>query len=266
MRIMTFNIRFENDIDGTNAWVRRRGHVVETIERYRPDIIGTQEGRWNQLRYLGDHLPAYLPVTSGRVLDATCQYPTLFIRKERFNVREGRDAWLSRTPEIHRSKAWDSAFPRMISYAHVVSRRTGMRLWVAVTHLDHMGVVARPQQAGIIAACIKNREGPVILMGDFNDVPGSGVHRLLTSPETGLVDTWQAADRGEGPRSATHHGFTGIPRNGRIDWILVSRHFRVEDARIIRDRFDGKYPSDHFPYQADLRRATPGQKNDGIRG
>ncbi|MEZ4604734.1 MAG: hypothetical protein R2861_15425 [Desulfobacterales bacterium] len=44
MKIMTFNLRFENDRDGDNSWVNRRRMVVDIINRYQPDILGTQEG------------------------------------------------------------------------------------------------------------------------------------------------------------------------------------------------------------------------------
>ncbi|HDZ24605.1 MAG TPA: endonuclease, partial [Desulfobacteraceae bacterium] len=56
MRIMTFNIRFENDRDGQNGWVHRKDLVIKVIERYKPDIIGTQEGKWNQLLFFRDNL------------------------------------------------------------------------------------------------------------------------------------------------------------------------------------------------------------------
>ena len=38
----------------------------------------------------------------------------------------------------------------------------------------------------------------------------------------------------------------------RMDWILVSPHFRVQDASVIRGHVEGRYPSDHFPYMAAL--------------
>jgi len=249
---MTFNLRFENDRDGQNAWVYRRKLIVEVINRYRPAAIGTQEGRWTQLLYLRDHLPEYHLHAPRRVIDNTCQYPTLFIRKQDFHVGEGRDFWLSKTPDVHRSKDWDSAFPRMMSYASVRLTGSEKAFWFAVTHLDHRGATARYEQARIIASWIEKQKEPVILMGDFNDVPGSPVHELLVTPETGLLDTWQVLGREEGPQSFTHHGFTGVPRDSRIDWILASPHFKIMAANIIRDHFDGRYPSDHFPYLVDL--------------
>ncbi len=38
MRVMTFNIRFENEEDGSNGWVYRRELVTELIRKYEPSI------------------------------------------------------------------------------------------------------------------------------------------------------------------------------------------------------------------------------------
>ena len=253
MRVMTFNVRFENDKDGDNSWSCRREMASDLVRGHAPSILGTQEGKWSQLLYLRDHLPDYVLHAPGRVIDPTSQYPTLFFRREDFEVEEGGEFWLSKTPEVHRSKDWDSAFPRMMSYAGIRRKGEGQRLlWVAVTHLDHVGTEARYEQAKILSQWVRSRNGPVILMGDFNEDPGSGVHRLLTSVETGLEDTWQLLGREEGSDAYTHHGFMGVPQKSRIDWILISPHFRVTHARVVRDHFGDRYPSDHFPYEVEL--------------
>jgi endonuclease/exonuclease/phosphatase family metal-dependent hydrolase len=252
MRVMTFNIRFENERDGTNAWVNRRELVARTIERHSPDIVGTQEGKWHQLLYIRARLPGYVFCAPGRVVDETSQYPTLFYREDGFEVEEAGEFWLSKTPDVHRSKSWDSGFPRMMSYLKLTERESGHSFWAAVTHLDNIGSEARFEQASILSRWVKEREGPVMLMGDFNDDPQSRIHELLAGPETMLRDTWRSLGRGESGDTGTHHGFTGVPQDQRIDWILVSRNFRVFGARVVRDDFDGRYPSDHFPYMADL--------------
>jgi len=194
----------------------------------------------------------------GRVWDDMCQYPTLFYLSERFHMLDGGEFWLSKTPTVHRSKDWDSAFPRMINYAHMKDIDTRRSFWVAVTHLDHMGSEARLEQARIVAEWLSRRSGPRVLMGDFNDVPGSAVHRVLTSPQTGLRDSWQVLGRGEDEMSMTHHNFLGVPQQCRMDWILVSSEFRVVDTVIVRSNREGRYPSDHFPYAAVLE----WEKND----
>jgi endonuclease/exonuclease/phosphatase family metal-dependent hydrolase len=185
-------------------------------------------------------------------LDEKSQYPTLFYRHDRVELLEGGEFWLSKSPDVHLSKDWDSAFPRMMNHGLFREKQTGKLLRASVTHLDHMGSEARKQQAGIIRRWIAEQKEPVILMGDFNENPGEIVHGILTSTETGLRDTWQILGREESEESMTSHDFSGVPQKGRLDWILVSRHFSVKDAAIIRDHHGNRYPSDHFPYQAQL--------------
>ncbi len=258
MRVMTFNLRFENDQDGRNAWTYRRDLVVALIEQYAPDILGTQEGRVSQLDYLHERLPGYRMHAPSRVLDDTCQYPTLFFRKDRFRIMEGEEFWLSKTPEVHRSKNWDSAFPRMLSTARVEDVKSSQVFSVAVTHLDHMGQIARVKQSKIIARWVNNQPGSVLLMGDFNDGPDSETHAVLANESTGLSDSWQTLHGPEGEESFTYHAFTGAPCKSRIDWILTTVPPVVVEAKIVHDRFDGRYASDHFPYYVDLAWAALG--------
>jgi len=248
MRIMTFNIRFDNPADDAYGWDYRRDLVCSVIKRYDPCIIGTQEGKWHQLVYLRDHLSGYSIHAPQRIIDESSQYPTLFYSSDQFESIEGADRWLSRTPLVHRSSDWNSTFPRMMSWGRIIRRHDQRDLRVAVTHLDHANPDARLQQASLLADFVKQWNGPSIVMGDFNDHPGSPVHQLLTSRGTGLHDTWQALGRPENEESMTHHGFQGIPQKTRMDWILVSRHFEIRDAMIIRDHWQGSYPSDHYPY------------------
>ena len=252
IRVMTFNLRFETDKDGPNAWEHRKRMVADLISRHSPDIIGTQEGKLPQLKYLEEMLPEYLAYIQNRVYDPIIQCPTLFIRKERFTVMDGKDVWLSETPDIHLSKSWDSAFPRMMSYCRLLDRKAGGSLYANVTHLDHQGVEARINQAGIIAQWARQADAPVIVMGDFNEAPGSKTHQVLTAPETPLYDTWQMLEKTEGEEAFTHHGFTGTPQRARMDCILAGSAFRVVDAKILHEQENGSYPSDHFPYMVDL--------------
>ncbi|MFP5212918.1 MAG: endonuclease/exonuclease/phosphatase family protein, partial [Acidobacteriota bacterium] len=89
MYIMTFNLRFENERDGPNSWALRRDLVVDLVRRYKPAILGTQEGKPGQLRYLEEHLPEYAMHAPGRYWDDSSQYPTIFYRRDAFNVLGG---------------------------------------------------------------------------------------------------------------------------------------------------------------------------------
>lgn len=252
-RVMTFNLRFENESDGENAWQNRREMILRLMDRYKPDILGTQEGKLDQLVYLQENLPGYAANMPNRPGDRHAQCPTLFILRESFKILGGGDFWLSKTPDIHLSKDWDSAFPRMISYAELETESAGAgRVYAAVTHLDHIGKEARLRQAEIIVKWARGLEAPLVLMGDFNEEPDADVYSILTGPGSDLFDTWRLLGKKEGPECYTHHAFTGFPKGNRIDWILVGPAFTVLDAMPLKYREKGYYPSDHFPYVADL--------------
>jgi len=90
----------------------------------------------------------------------------------------------------------------------------------------------------------------MIVVGDFNCPPGSEPYWILTeerSHPTALHNALAATEGG------TYHAFTGTPRAGRIDWILVSRDMDPAEAAVDRSQPHGRYPSDHFPVAATLR-------------
>jgi endonuclease/exonuclease/phosphatase family metal-dependent hydrolase len=251
MRVMTFNLRFANPIDGTNAWEFRKELVAAVILKHAPDLLGTQEGTVPQLDYLSSHLPGYAPLTAHREVDVTCQYPTIFYRTPGFKVKESREFWLSETPTVHRSKSWDSAFPRLVTYGLFQEETRGLPFYFINTHLDHISSEARLQGARMIRDYFLPLNKPLILVGDFNEPPDSPVYDQLLGRGIPLVDTWRTIHPlGEDP--PTQHGFDGHPRGSRIDWILLTPPFRVLKAVIVTDNQDGRYPSDHFPYAAEV--------------
>jgi endonuclease/exonuclease/phosphatase family metal-dependent hydrolase len=250
MRILTFNLRFANPDDGPNLWEHRKELVVETILALNPDLVGTQEGTVPQLDYLASHLQGYLPLTAHRQVDPTCQYPTIFYRRE-LEVKDSGEFWLSQTPTVHRSLSWDCAFPRMATYG--LFRETGRDLWFYFidTHLDHISSEARFQGARMIREFFLPKPEPLILVGDFNEPPDAAVYEEMTRPGRRLADSWRAVH----PRDydpPTQHDFFGQPRGHRIDWILISAPFQVTKAEIVEYNFQGRYPSDHFPYVAEV--------------
>jgi len=250
---MTFNLRFENEFDGENHWLNRRDFLVQTIQKHRPHLLGTQEGKPLMLEFLSANLEGYELSAASRTWEDQCQYPTLYYLVDHFASVEHREFWLSETPEVHMSKSWDSAFPRMISHSLLKMKHNGRQIWVSVTHLDHISEQARIQGAKMIRAWAVERKDPILLLGDFNDLPGSEVHQTLRKPLGPFNDSWQIMGKAEDQQSYTHHGFTGVPTKGRIDWILATSEFRILDVSVVRDHKAGRYPSDHFPLLVDLQ-------------
>lgn len=251
MRLMTFNLRFATPIDGPNEWEYRKELVVEIILAHGPHLLGTQEGTIPQLEYLAAHLTDYLPLTGHRTVDRTCQYPTIFYRKDLLQVSKSGEFWLSETPTVHRSKSWDSAFPRMVTYGLFQEQGRDLWFWFADTHLDHISAQARLQGARMIREHFFRRQQPLILVGDFNEPPESPVYRQFLGDGSPLQDSWRVLHPPE-MESTSQHNFDGCPRGSRIDWILLSQPFKVKEAFMVTDNLNGRYPSDHFPYAVEV--------------
>jgi endonuclease/exonuclease/phosphatase family metal-dependent hydrolase len=251
MRLMTFNLRFDTPVDGFNAWEFRKDLLVEVILNHLPDLLGTQEGTVPQLRFLEEHLPGYIPLTAHRRVDPTCQYPTIFYRRDRFHVHESNEFWLSETPSVHRSRSWGSAFPRLATYG--LFRETGRAtsFYFINTHLDNISEAARREGARMIRNFFFPLNLPIILVGDFNEPPAAPVYRELIQGDSPLRDTWREVHPPD-EEATTQHGFDGELRGSRIDWILVTPPFKVRRVAIVTDSQDGHYPSDHFPYEAEV--------------
>jgi endonuclease/exonuclease/phosphatase family metal-dependent hydrolase len=251
MRLMTFNLRFATPLDGSNEWEFRKDLVVDVIGRHLPDLLGTQEGTVPQLRYLEEHLTGYRPLTAHRAVDPTCQYPTIFYRDERFEVEESSEFWLSDTPQVHRSLSWGSAFPRMVTYGRFRENGRAERFYFINTHLDHVSEAARREGARMIREFFLPLHLPLILVGDFNEPPDETVYREFIHRDSPLQDTWRQVNSPE-EEATTQHGFDGRPRGSRIDWILATPPFVVRRVAIVTDNQEGRYPSDHFPYEAEV--------------
>jgi len=256
LRLMTINLRFENDQDTKQPWEKRKDLVLKIIKDRKPHILGTQEGRSRQLMYLALKLRDYHMVMNGRTLDPLSQYPTLFISKD-LKVVESGEFWLSNTPHIHLSKDWDSAFPRMISYALIRPFGAEKELLVATTHLDNKGKMAREMQSRVILNWLRKFDSLfMILMGDFNEAPGGKVHKLFCE-EGGFLDTWTLAHKEDTEDSFSFHGFTGIAKLARLDWLLIrlgpAKGLKILEAEFIKEQRGPIMPSDHFPYYVSLK-------------
>jgi len=250
LRVMTYNVRFDNPGDGQNAWVFRREAAATLVRGLSADLIGTQEMLKNQLDDFLERLPDYGYVGVGREDGRTAgEYSAVFYRRDRFEVVESDTFWLSQTPEVPGSKGWDAACERIVTRAIFREKSSGLELIFFNTHLDHVGQTARRESARLLVERISQlAEGrPVILSGDFNAPPGSEPIRVILDSGF-LSDSRSLAGTVTGP-DWSFHGFGLLPEEQRqlIDFVFVSRHFRVLEYRNIFERVNNTYHSDHNP-------------------
>lgn len=254
LSIISCNIRFDNPADGANAWPQRRHLLTETLLKHQPDIISTQEGRQQQLKDFEALLQDFELVDSHRSWIKERMYPSIYVRKGRFEILRSEDLWLSETPEIAGSHSFNSAFPRLMTWVKLQPVDSEKNLLVVNTHLDHLRGDTRAAQAKVLIQEVKRfwkGECPIIFTGDFNEGPDFEVRELFVKNFPGIQDSWQLFNSHE---ETSHHAFKGEIQNGsRIDWILVDPSVEVESCTMDKFQREGLFPTDHFPIVAHVK-------------
>ncbi|MDX8289323.1 endonuclease/exonuclease/phosphatase family protein [Metabacillus indicus] len=257
MRLMTYNVRYLNSSDSSpHTWAERLPAIVKLIQKEKPDIIGTQEGVYQQIQNLDASLPEYNWVGIGREGGSSGEYTAIFYRTDRYELLEYNFFWLSDTPGTVGSKNWGNVISRLVTWAKFSDRRTNQSFYVINTHFDHVSAEAREKSSALILEKIKDFDPalPILLTGDFNAAPSSPPYQLLTR-EGAFKDSWKTAAVRINENLGTLNRFkdpTGEGPKRRIDWILTKGNVLADSVKIVNDYENGQFPSDHFPVVADL--------------
>lgn len=248
----TCNIRYAAD-DENNHWVSRLPLLSDTLLRAEPLVLGTQEGWEWQLRELEEQLRGYRIADDHRYWMEERMYPSLFV-KEETKVHRSGDVWLSQTPDVAGSRSFGSMYPRLMVWAEL-SVDSGPPFLCANLHLDHRSAETRKRQIEVGLHGLAEAgaaEMPLCLMGDFNDPPGGAVARAIIKSSRSLgfhlMDPWKELEL---PEISSYHGYgTANDSWSRIDWILLSDHFRCLSIDYERSSRPPLFPSDHYPVMA----------------
>jgi len=257
LRVMSFNIRYGSAGDGENSWANRQELVITVIKDFAPDLMGTQETLPFQATYINKELPEYTYIGWSRDQSESGEQCGIFVDKERFEIIESGQFWLSETPDEKFSNSWDSSLPRVVTWTRLKDRKgkkkpaNGREFLFANTHFDHRGNEARKQSAMLLRRRLSEMAPklPIIVTGDFNCDQGSEPYEELLE-ENVLTDSFRVVHPARKDNEGTFHGFSGTPGEARIDWILATEQFKATEAIIDRTHAGGRYPSDHFPVSA----------------
>jgi endonuclease/exonuclease/phosphatase family metal-dependent hydrolase len=265
LRVMSVNIRYGTAPDGENVWPKRRELLFNSIKTFDPDLLGAQEVLDFQLDELQKAMPGHRFIGVGRDDGRSGgEFSPLAYRADRFEEVAHGHFWLSETPEKPGSKSWDSHFPRLTTWVKLSDRRDPKRAPVLFlnTHWDYAGTRARENSAALMRDRIKqiSEDSAVIVTGDFNCTEDDEPYSVLIGvgdDSLQLTDSYRAIHPDRQTDEATFHGFQGTEAGSRIDFILHDPHLRSVDAGIDRTHQRNRYPSDHYPITAVLRRADP---------
>ncbi len=256
MKVMSFNIRYDNPADGPNAWDHRKEMVVEAIQSNDIDIVGMQEVLKNQEQYLIDNLKDYDTYGIGREDgEKKGELCSIFFRKERFELLDKNTFWLSESLDSIGSIGWDAVLSRVVSWVKLNDRQTKQDLYFFNTHFSHVGKDARKNSALLLIKEITEiaQNHPVILSGDFNCTSNSEPYRILTGIQqnlTQLYDTHYISETEHFGGLQSINGFGRATREAIIDFIFCNSSFRVINHGILTVQKDGIFISDHYPILA----------------
>lgn len=250
IHLMTFNIRYEGGDGPPHSWAERRPLVSRVVRRERPTILFTQEGLYGQLQDLREDLDGYDWIHLGRLGGSQSEATAIFWNRRRLKALEYDHLWLSDEPRLIGSKNWGNNVVRMLTWIRFEDLRTGKEFYAVDNHFDHQSENARQKGSQMNADLVSEWDAPVLVGGDFNQVPGTPTHQILL--DGGLIDTFDEAEEQVTPEYGTWNGWDPEPSTeaNRIDWIMATPDVRVIKAGVNTYSDDGLTPSDHWPAQA----------------
>lgn len=241
VRIMSFNVR-DGEFD-------REEIVPQVVADYMPDSVGFQECEGTWYLTLKTYLPDYKIVGVGRWtgIKQLGESTAIMYRKDKYKLVDWGTFWLSETPYIP-SKGWDGNYPRTCTWVILENKETGEKYAHFNTHLDNGGVQAKINGLKLILDKIAKLDMPVVLTGDFNFTKGTALYRQLTADLKDVSAIALTADSG-----GTAHNYAGGIGTNPIDFICVNDKITsVKSYKIIREKYNDRYVSDHYPIYSDM--------------
>lgn len=257
LKLLSYNIRYIGapGDEGDFAWDARKEASIGMIRDVKPDVIGFQEPRRQQVAYLVEQLPEYGHIATGRDLgvreDPGEHLMIMYLRKKYELVDHGH-FWLSPTPgEV--SLGWDGRCRRVTVWARLRDRSTGREFCFFDTHLDHLGKTARQEGARLNVEQMKRiagRRRPQFIAGDMNATPGTPGGVCLEPYYEWMKSACEEAPQTD-PRP-TYHGF-GQARPLHIDHIYYRNAEPLRYALLDSTGYGVHYLSDHYPIVCTFR-------------
>ncbi|GAB3426072.1 endonuclease/exonuclease/phosphatase family protein [Niabella aquatica] len=250
--IATYNLRYGSANDNGNLWKDRKSAMFSLIRYHDFDIFGTQEGLPEQLNELTTALPQYSRYGKGRDDGSDKgEHSAIFYKKDKFQVLNSGDFWLSETPDKP-GLGWDATCcNRICSWVYLQDKKSKKKFYFFNLHLDHQGKTARLEGSKLVLKKIAEiaKGAPAVLTGDFNAERSAEPYKIIAGSAM-LRDSYRDVEHPY-ENNGSFNAFKSNSINTEvIDHIFISKQFKVVKWGILTDTYFGKFPSDHFPVEA----------------
>ncbi len=247
LKFASFNLRCCDDPDG-NSIKERAPRLKAVLAPLSADVIAFQEIRPKWVPEIErDFLDQYELFLAYRSVEKPEGLITLW-KKEKYDCVEKGHFWFSDTPS-RESAGWDEKYhcPRICSYVQLKEKGSERAFLLLNTHFG-FGDGCQTKSARMIKAFSGRYPNlKTVIGGDFNMSPSSLGYKEMTDRYID-ANAVTAMDR-----RATYHGYHPSPeQTTHIDFIFCDRMVSPRSFRIIDDKVEGKYPSDHFGIYSEL--------------
>ena len=251
VRVMSFNVRCA-DNNGVPRLLRS-SLVIGEIRKIAPDSFGVQEATPGWIAEMKAALDDYACVSyardNGRDVGGIGESCAVFFLKEKYELLEQGNFWISSTPEKP-SFGPGAGCRRVCTWVLLKNRGTGAVYAHVNTHLDNKSGEARELGASMITSFIEEKFAgtSVVFTADLNSGKSGGAYRIMAEK---LTDASAAA--ADSVSFGSFHECSPETTAYTLDYVMCSPDVRVNVFRVVTDGVDGRFVSDHFPLYADVR-------------
>jgi endonuclease/exonuclease/phosphatase family metal-dependent hydrolase len=248
LKVISFNIRCTNDPDG-HSIKERAPRVLSILKKYNPDLIGLQEYTPLWEEYIPSGLPEYQMLLKYRNVTEWAEGGPILWKKDRFELVKSGYFWYSDTPE-NESRGWCSwGCYRICTYVILREIASGECVTFMNTHVG-FGDDGQVKSARLTTE-YRDRIStyPTFITGDFNMMKDAPAYAIMT-------EFWNDANAMTlGYDGPTYHGYNP-PKHAEdnpIDFCFTDKRTIPISFKILDETFDGKFPSDHYGFLAELK-------------
>lgn len=261
LRIATYNVHYiilskETGPWSVADWERRKRPLDLAFKEIGADVIAFQEmesfargsnGDTNlTLDWLLENNLDYAAAAVGDPNEFPSTQPILY-RTAQLDLVDQGWFFFSDTPDVIYSRTFNGSFPAFASWTVFQNKRTNGQFRVVNIHTDYASRSNRLQSAQLVA----DRIAPWIAAGETLFVVGDLNARIGDKTANIIAD---AGVDFAPVRGATYHMNRGINLFGAIDHIgSVGAVELVGEPVVLRRKFDGEWPTDHYPVAADFK-------------
>jgi endonuclease/exonuclease/phosphatase family metal-dependent hydrolase len=259
LRIATHNVHYIDLTDPSGrwsrgGWERRKDALDAAFKAIEADIVAFQEmetfagGSGSGTNLARDFLLARNPDFAAAASGDWREFPStqpIFYRTDRLRLLDQGWFFFSDTPDVIYSRTFDGSWPAFASWADFQPRAGGAPFRVVNVHFEHRSASNRLLSAELV----RDRIAPLVAQGRTVFVVGDLNARWNSPTASRIAEAGIVFAQVEG---STYHFDRGLNLFFAIDHLGATRDVeRLGEPVVLRQRFGGRWPSDHYPVFAD---------------